>query len=359
VDLSFFLFSFVFCLFVFVFCFCFVFLSLGERHMFNAGLFPMAAATLIFIAILLLYIGVYHYSRSLAQRKRMLERVQGGETSFSFEDLGGKPLATDAVSLPGVALHILRTVGRFAVRTDKKVDIQAKRITFLRAGIRSENAPFTFWGAKYLSGVVLAVLFISTRSFFMKEAKLPLTLLAGLSLVTVGFYFPDFWLRLKTASRKEQIRNALPDALDLLVVCVEAGIGLDQAINRVGEEMKMTCPAISEEFRLFTLEVRAGKAKRDAMKGLAIRTDLDDISSLVTLLVQAEKFGTSVAQSLRVYSDAFRTRRVQKAEEVAAKLPVKMLLPLGLFILPCLFIVVLGPASLKIYHQLSHLFVPH
>ncbi|MDR3566489.1 MAG: type II secretion system F family protein [Syntrophobacteraceae bacterium] len=317
----------------------------------ETGLFPIAAAALLFVSILLFYIGVYRYSNSLARRKKMLARVQDSETGFTGEELG----AGDSVSFFGVALHILRAVGRFAVRTDKKVDITGKRLAFLRAGIRGENAPFTFWGTKYVSAVLLGVLFVFTRSFTMKEAKLSLTLLVGLCLVTAGFYIPEVWLRLKTSSRKEKIRNALPDALDLLVVCVEAGMGLDQAISRVGEEMKLTCTAVSEEFKLFTLEVRAGKAKRDAMKGLAIRTDLDDVSSLVTLLIQAEKFGTSVAQSLRVYSDAFRTRRVQKAEEAAAKLPVKMLLPLGLFILPCLFIVVLGPAALKIYHQLSHL----
>ncbi len=319
------------------------------------GLFPLASASLVFLSIVLFYVAVNSYSRSLAQRKKMLDRVHGAERGFTLEDVAIKPAVSESPGFLGVVLDILRKVGRFAAKTDKNVDVKGKRLAFLRAGIRSENAPLTFWGAKYVLGGALGVLFASTRSTFMKEAKLPVTLLVGLFLVSAGFYLPDLWLRFKTSRRKERIRNALPDALDLLVVCVEAGMGLDQAINRVGEEMKLTCQAISEEFRLFTLEVRAGKAKQDAMKGLALRTDLDDVGSLATLLIQAEKFGTSVAQALRVYSDSFRTRRVQQAEEIAAKLSVKMLFPLGFFILPCLLIVVLGPVSLKIYHQLSTL----
>jgi tight adherence protein C len=168
----------------------------------------------------------------------------------------------------------------------------------------------------------------------------------------VGFYIPDLWLKLKTSRRKEEIQDALPDALDLLVVCVEAGMGLDAAINRVGEEIRINSPAISDEFRLFNLEVRAGKAKRDALKNLSLRTDLEDVNSLVTLLTQTEKFGTSVANSLRVYSDSFRVKRAQKAEEIAAKLPVKMLFPLVFFIFPCMFIVILGPGVIRVFRAI-------
>jgi tight adherence protein C len=137
-----------------------------------------------------------------------------------------------------------------------------------------------------------------------------------------------------------------------MVVCVEAGMGLDAAINRVGEEMKLRNEVVSEEFRLMGLELRAGKLRRDALRNLGIRTGLDEVKSLMTLLVQTDKFGTSVAQALRVHSDSMRTRRYQKAEEMAAKLPVKLIFPLILFILPSLFVVVVGPAVIRLFRIL-------
>lgn len=171
-------------------------------------------------------------------------------------------------------------------------------------------------------------------------------------LALIGFYLPNFWLRRKVDRRKEKILRGLPDALDLMVVCAEAGVGLDAAIQRVGEEMKLANRPLSEEFRLLNLELRAGKQRRDALKNLALRTDLDDVRSLVTLLVQTERFGTSIAQALRVHSDSMRTKRFQRVEEVAAKLPVKLLFPLIFFIFPSLFVVILGPAILKVYRTL-------
>jgi tight adherence protein C len=157
---------------------------------------------------------------------------------------------------------------------------------------------------------------------------------------------------MRISNRKEKMQQGLPDALDLMVVCVEAGTGLDAAINRVGEEMKLSNEVLSEEFRLMSMELRAGKQRRNALKNLALRTDLEDVSSLVTLLIQTEKFGTSLAQALRVHSDSMRTKRFQKAEEIAAKLPVKLMFPLVLFIFPSIFVVILGPAAIRIFRTL-------
>jgi tight adherence protein C len=160
-------------------------------------------------------------------------------------------------------------------------------------------------------------------------------------------------LRQKTEKRREKILNALPDALDLLVVCVEAGMGLDSAISRVANDSKDGSPELSDELHFMTLELRAGKSRRDALKNLSLRTNLDEVKSLVTLLIETEKFGTSMAEALRVYSDSYRIQRQQRAEEVAAKLPVKLLIPLGLFIFPALFVVILGPAFISIYRALG------
>jgi tight adherence protein C len=170
----------------------------------------------------------------------------------------------------------------------------------------------------------------------------------GLYLALMGLFLPDIWLRIRIAKRRERIFKGFPDALDLLVVCVEAGMGIDSAINRVAEEMKISNKTLSDELKLLNLEIRAGKTRRDALKDLAMRTDLQEVESLATLLIQTEKFGTNVAQTLRVYSDMFRTKRYQRAEEIAAKMPIKLVIPLAFFIFPSLFVVLLGPAAINI-----------
>jgi tight adherence protein C len=143
--------------------------------------------------------------------------------------------------------------------------------------------------------------------------------------------------------------KGFPDALDLMVVCVEAGMGLDSTITRVSREMELTHKILSEELQIYNFEMRAGKLRRDALKNLAMRTDLPEISNLATLLIQTDKFGTSIGQALKVYSDTMRTQRFQRAEEKAAKLPVKLIFPLILFIFPALFVVILGPAAINVY----------
>ncbi|MGD9306593.1 MAG: type II secretion system F family protein, partial [Desulfobacterales bacterium] len=167
-----------------------------------------------------------------------------------------------------------------------------------------------------------------------------------------AYYLPDIWLRQKTDKRKERLLKALPDALDLLVICVEAGMGLDEGVNRVAQEIRLTSPDLSDEFKLLNLELRAGKERPDALRNLALRTDIEEMKNLVTLLIQADKFGTSVATTLRVYSDTFRTQRMQKAEELAAKIPVKLVFPLILFIFPSLFVAILGPAVIRIFRNI-------
>jgi tight adherence protein C len=171
---------------------------------------------------------------------------------------------------------------------------------------------------------------------------------AALSLA--GYFTPDLWLKFVITSRKTRIRNTLPDAIDMLVVCVEAGLGLDAAVSRVSNEIQDICPDLSDELRYYNLELRAGTSREDAMNNLTRRTDLDEIRSLTNLLIQTNKFGTSLAQALRVYSENFRTKRFMQAEERAAKLPTKLVLPLLFFIFPALFVVIALPAIIRIYN---------
>ena len=165
-----------------------------------------------------------------------------------------------------------------------------------------------------------------------------------------GFFIPRFILKRMIRDRQQRIRLGLPDALDLTVICVEAGLALDQAMMRVGEDLHHAHPELSSEFHLVNLEMRAGKPRAEALRNLVERTGVDDIRALVATLMQTDRFGTSVAKALRVHSDSLRTERRQRAEEQAAKTSIKMVLPLVLFILPSIIFVTLGPAFIQLLH---------
>jgi len=208
------------------------------------------------------------------------------------------------------------------------------------AGFRSHEAVAVFFGIR-IGVAILAFLAFSTPILMRPN------LLAALGACALGYLLPAMILGRLAKKRQHRIRLSLADALDLLVVCVEAGLGLDQAILRVGEELAFAHPDLSDELRLVNLELRAGKGRGEALKNLGDRTGVDDIISLVAMLVQTDKFGTSVAQSLRVHSDTLRTKRRQRAEEAAAKTGVKMVFPLVFCIFPAIWVVTIGPAAIK------------
>jgi len=170
-----------------------------------------------------------------------------------------------------------------------------------------------------------------------------------------GFFIPDLALSYLVTQRQENIRRALPDALDLLVICMEAGLGIDQAMVRVGEEMAVTAPSLAEEFQIISREQRAGKPRLDAWRSMAERLDIDFVRQFVTMLVQTERFGTPVAHALGIFADTLRSRRMQAAEEMAAKTGVKLLFPLVLFIFPSIFVVSLGPAIINLQQMFQEL----
>ncbi|MBU1248760.1 MAG: type II secretion system F family protein [Proteobacteria bacterium] len=229
------------------------------------------------------------------------------------------------------------------------------RTALIQAGIRSHSAPAVFHGCKAMFAAIMAGLFLVGRTLFKPEMPMPWTMGLLILCALVGSYLPEWWLRGRTAKRQQDISDELPDALDLLVVCVEAGMGLDQAIHRVSQELAVSAPFIAAELTTLTRQLRAGKPRPEAMRELAERVGLDDLNSLCTLLIQADLFGISVAQTLRVFSDALRTKRFQRAEEKAAKLPVKLLIPMICCILPALFIAIMGPAGLHLFDVLTKL----
>jgi tight adherence protein C len=215
-----------------------------------------------------------------------------------------------------------------------------EELLIIRAGYRDPQRILVIRGLRLLVpvGLVVALYF----SGLYRENPY---LYFGITAL-VGYMLPGLWLNLKVRRRQTLLRRALPDALDLLVICVEAGLGLDQAIMKIAQELRITHPQLSEEFQLVNLEMRVGKTRIEALHELGRRTGLDDIKSLVAMLVQTERFGTSIAQSLRVYSDDMRIKRRQRAEERSAKTTVKMVPALVFFIFPALMVVILGPAVL-------------
>jgi tight adherence protein C len=235
-------------------------------------------------------------------------------------------------------VSFLKRVGEKAPRSAK--ELGSLRLRLVQAGYRREEALTIFFGIRVLFSLTLFALF-STSIVMRPNMTLAL---GGLAL---GYLLPGMVLARLAKRRAHRIRLSLADALDLLVVSVEAGLGLDQALQRVATELAFAYPDLSDELRLINLELRAGKPRAEALRNLADRTGVDDLSSLVTMLIQTDKFGTSVAQSLRVYSETLRTKRRQRAEEAAAKTGVKMVFPLVFCIFPVIWIVTIGPAAIR------------
>ncbi|HEV2523263.1 MAG TPA: type II secretion system F family protein [Candidatus Acidoferrales bacterium] len=236
----------------------------------------------------------------------------------------------------------LASVGKLASARGASSQSQ---LMLLRAGIRRPEARQAIAGVRILLPVILmAVAYFS--GLYRGRAVLVFAVSALL-----GYALPEIWLLRKVSARQQRLRVALPDGLDLLVICVEAGLGLDQALLRVSQELQRSHRDFSDELQLVTTEMRLGKTRVDALRELGRRTGLEDIKGLVTMLIQTERFGTSITQSLRVFSDDLRTKRRQRAEEKAAKISIKMVPVLVLFIFPALMIVVLGPAIVTIMRQ--------
>ena len=260
--------------------------------------------------------------------ERRLGEVMGGRVKEPEEDHGYDRVMIDA----------LKRMGNVAPRSTAEMGKLQQRL--VAAGYRSNEALIVFFGIRLGCALLLFALLASP---ILVRPNL-LVALAGCAL---GYLLPSIALARMAKARQHRIRLGLPDALDLLVVSVEAGLGLDQAIQRVGEELHFAHPDLAYELRLINLELRAGKARVDALRNLASRTGVDDIGSLVAMLVQTDKFGTSVAQSLRVHSETVRTKRRQRAEEAAAKTGVKMVFPLVFCIFPAIWVVTIGPAAIK------------
>ncbi|TAM82444.1 MAG: type II secretion system F family protein [Acidobacteria bacterium] len=241
------------------------------------------------------------------------------------------------------AAQVLSDVGKLLPSSK---DLSATKLMLVRAGYRRPEAIMALRGAKVLLPIVFAII-VYVSGLTNSNNGVFVWILA----LVAGFLLPDMWLSRRVRKRQTILRKALPDALDLLVVCIEAGLGLDQAFMRVSQELRITHPELCGELDLVNAQIRVGRTRIESMRELASRTGVDDIKALVAMLIQTDRFGTSVSQSLRVHADDMRMKRRQRAEEAAAKTPVKMVPPLVFFIFPALFVVILGPAIITIFRQ--------
>jgi tight adherence protein C len=243
--------------------------------------------------------------------------------------------------------HIVERFEQMMPKSDQEVSVMLQRLT--RAGYRNEHAVKIFYGCKVISPLLLSGIAMVTGLANLGPFFVYLMTLGG------GFLAPDFWLGKKIAARQKRLERGLPDVLDLLVICMEAGLSLDQATARCAQELRSSQPDLCDELGVVVLEQRAGRARSEAWKKLAERTGVDSLRNLVSMLVQTEQFGTSIAKMLRVHADTMRTQRVQIIEELAAKTSVKLVFPLVFFIFPALFLVTLGPAAIVMVESFGNL----
>jgi tight adherence protein C len=265
-------------------------------------------------------------------------------SAYTAPDAGTLIAATPSTGLARVAAQITSLFKPFRGLVSGFDQDLAYKLTL--AGFRKPEHVEIFTAAKLL----LPIVGIVVGTFF--ASNLVAAVLVG---AVAGFFLPDLVLSYLVTRRQTNIRIALPDALDLLVICMEAGLGIDQAMVRVGEEMAVTAPSLAEEFQIINREQRAGKPRLDAWRSMAERLDIEFVRQFVTMLVQTERFGTPIAHALGVFADTLRSRRMQAAEEVAAKTGVKLLFPLVLFIFPSIFVVSLGPAIINLQKMFQEL----
>ncbi|APG29009.1 hypothetical protein A7E78_03490 [Syntrophotalea acetylenivorans] len=294
---------------------------------------------LVFCAVALAVYGIYYLFLKPNPTEERLERlVPHGDAGTHV-----KPKLLDDND-SGFVTRVTQPINELIAPRSGDI-AKRSRLRLIQAGYRSKHSYQYFFTAKVLLALLLPVLYLAATAF---HAFSLVRILLVVLLLVIGFGLPDSIVGIISRSRQKRITKALPDALDLMVICVEAGLGLDMTFKRVGDEIRPICSDLSDEFALTNLEVRAGKNRADCFKNMSLRTGVPEINNLMTILVQTNRFGTSLAKALRVHSDAMRIKRRQIAEEVAAKSTVKLIFPLVCFIFPAIFVVLIGPGVIRI-----------
>lgn len=305
---------------------------------------------IVFCATACIVAALFFALRHFHENRELMAKIKGERPPERLEDIRPEEIP-GTTSLTGrlkkYLSFSLRLIGNYS-KPKKEEDLEHIEKLLARTGHRKHTAAITYFGAKAALALLFPVCFLAYIALIDYRAGLLPAVLVIILLALIGLFIPDAWLRIKQRKRKEQILKGFPDVLDLLVICVESGMGLDAALSRVGAEMQLNNREISEEIKLLLLELQAGISRRNALKNFAARIDLEEVGNFASLLIQTDTYGTSVAQALRVHSDSMRVKRHQRAEEMAVKLPVKLMIPLILCIFPILFLVILGPLAIQI-----------
>jgi len=275
---------------------------------------------------------------------RLTEYSQRGE-SVSLEEIELSQPFSDRVMMP-----LMRRIGEMASRFTPQHAVDNTRKQLELAGNPGRMDASTFMVLHFGSAIVFGGL-VFVLTLFSKTFSLPIKMLIVLAFVVLGYFFPDLWIRSRINSRQKGVRKAMPDALDLLTICVEAGLGFDAAMSKVNEKWDNE---LSMAFGRVIREIQLGKLRRDALRDMSDRLGLAEMTSFVAAVIQSEMLGVSMAKILRIQSDQMRMKRRQRAEEEAHKAPIKMIFPMGLFIFPSLMIVLLTPAGLRLYGSLKY-----
>ena len=303
-----------------------------------------AIMAVTFISVVLFIVSIYFF---LFRRNIISERLAKILSSSKATSSPKRPSLRGEESLGLMA----RTIRRLHELDSPKETPRKKKIRFklMQAGYRSRQAYRNYLAAKISLGVLFPCIYVvvSRAGFFSSQV-----IAISCILLVVGYFIPNFLLSHFTEKRRERIFKGLPDALDLMVICVTAGLGLDMTFKRVSDELKSLWKDLSDEFYLTNMEIRAGVPREEGYKNMALRTGVSEVQSLMSMLIQTSRFGTSVSAALRVHSDGMRTKRRQLAEEKAAQISVKMVIPLVLFIFPALLIVLVGPAAIRVVQSL-------
>lgn len=294
-------------------------------------------AVVLFVAVTVA--GAMIGMRLWVKPKEAIERVTGT----------GPVVAEEVPLHPSLVFHeLVKRLGNVMPVNPRDAGVIQRRM--IRAGIRNPNAMRYLYGSKVLLGVAMPVLM--GLAVAGSSADPSNKIIAILAAGAMGFFGPNEWVNMQAKKRQKEIKRGLPNALDLMVVCVESGLGLDQAIVQVAKDLESAHPEITEEFAQVNYELKAGKRRIDALRNLSERSNVDDLKKLVAVLIQADRFGTGVAQSLRGHAEFMRVQARQTAEEKAAKLGVKLVFPIFFCILPSLFVVTVGPMVVKIMRDL-------
>jgi tight adherence protein C len=306
----------------------------------------LGIAVLAGCTVLAALIGLSFAIRAHKAHQALVHRIEGGRRA----PLGGPRRAY--FGCLRWLFKILKIVGKTNMPNSDKKRLMVRR-SLMKAGYRHPDASIIFFGVKvYLAAlvpVVYSLLGALTRYLLPVSAFLLVLLAVG------GFYVPNLWVKMKTRYRRRKIFSGFPDALDLMVICVEASLSLDAAIQRIAEQFQLTNRVVSEELKLLALGLRAGQSRQLALLSLSQRVDVEEVNNFVDIMIQTEQFGTNVAQSLRVQADAMRLKKRLLAEEKASKLPVKLLLPLLFFIFPSIMLIILGPGIIRLMKVLSYM----